>query len=73
MKTTHELARELLTLPDVPLVIEMWCRMDGHEMAAEMTEYDPAGTAIIWQRPISFASASSGSAPSPSPARAQNG
>lgn len=48
-KTTHEMARELLTLPDVPLVVEMWCAMDGYECVAKMTEYDPTGTAIICQ------------------------
>ena len=51
MKTTHQMAGELLALPDVPLVIEMWCRMSDHEMVAEMTEYDSEGTAIIWQKP----------------------
>ena len=51
-KTTHEMAQELLKLPDVPLHIEMWCSMSGHEMIAEMTDYDPDGTAIIWQKPI---------------------
>ena len=25
---------------------------DWAEMVAEMTEYDPDGTAIIWQKPI---------------------
>lgn len=52
-KTTHEMARELLALPDVPLVIEAWCGMENHEMSAGMTEYDPTGTAIIWQKPLS--------------------
>jgi hypothetical protein len=53
MKTTHEIARELLALPDVPLVVEGWTtEWVGHEMVAEMTEYDPKGTAIIWQKPI---------------------
>ena len=46
-KTTHQMAAELLALPDVPLEIEMWCRMDGYEQVAKMTEYDPDGTAII--------------------------
>lgn len=50
-KTTHEMARELLALPDVKLVIEMWCEMRGHEMSADMTAYDSTGTAIIWQKP----------------------
>lgn len=50
-KTTHEMANELLALPDVPLVIEMWCEMERHEMTASMTSYDPEGTAIIWQKP----------------------
>lgn len=49
-KTTHEMARELLLLPDVPLVIDGWCEMDGYEMVADMTLYDPDGTAIIWYK-----------------------
>ena len=49
-KTTHEMARELLALPDLPLHIEMWCEMDNHEMTASITDYDP-GHAIIWQKP----------------------
>jgi hypothetical protein len=52
MKKTHEMARELLFLPDVPLLIETWCRMPNHEPAAVMTEFDPKGTAIIMQQPI---------------------
>lgn len=51
-KTTHQMARELLGLPDVRLVIEMWCDMENREMSADMTEYDPDGTAIIWQKPV---------------------
>ena len=52
MKTTHQMARELLALPDVRLVIEGWCMTwDRPEMVADMTEYDPEGTAIIWQKP----------------------
>jgi hypothetical protein len=50
-KTTHEIARELLALPDVPLVVEMWVTMHGYTMTASMTDYDPDGTAIIWQKP----------------------
>jgi hypothetical protein len=50
-KTTHEMAQSLLALPDVPLVVEAWCQMEHYEMVAEMTEYDPSGTAIIWQKP----------------------
>jgi len=50
-KTTHQMACELLALPDVPLVIETWCTEDDKEMVAEMTGYDPEGTAIIWQKP----------------------
>lgn len=48
-KTTHEMARELLALPDVPLEVELWCNMSGHECSAVMTDYDPTGTAIICQ------------------------
>jgi hypothetical protein len=53
MKTTHQVARELLALPDVELVIEGWCDMSflGYTMKAEMTAYDRKGTAIIWQKP----------------------
>jgi hypothetical protein len=50
MKTTHQIARELLALPDVELVIEGWCPMDNHEMVAEITSYDE-NTVIIWQKP----------------------
>ncbi len=52
MKTTHQIAMDLLALPDVPLVIEMWCVMDGYETVARMTEYDPEGTAIICQEKV---------------------
>lgn len=45
------MATELLELPDVPLLIELWCQIDGHEAVAEMTKYDPVGTAIIRQKP----------------------
>jgi len=52
MKTTHQMARELLSLPDVRLVIELWImQSEDCEMVAEMTEYDPEGTAIILQKP----------------------
>lgn len=50
MKTTHDIAKELLALPNVPLVIEGWCEMRGHETTAQMTGYDPEGTAIIVQK-----------------------
>ena len=51
--TTHEMAKQLLALPDVPLVIEGLVTMTwSHETVAEMTGYDPEGTAIIWQKPI---------------------
>lgn len=49
-KTTHQIARELLLLPDVELVIEGWCQMQGYTMTAAMTNYDPEGTAILWQK-----------------------
>jgi len=53
MKTTHQIAAELLALPNVPLVIEGWITdWPGHEMTASMTTYDPEGTAIIWQKPV---------------------
>jgi hypothetical protein len=26
MKTSHQLAKELLALPDLPISVEMWCR-----------------------------------------------
>jgi hypothetical protein len=37
-------------LPDVELVIEGWCQMEGYTMTAAMTNYDPEGTAILWQK-----------------------
>lgn len=49
--TTHEMAKQLLALPNVRLVIEMWCVESDKQMVAEMTAYDPEGTAIIWQKP----------------------
>jgi hypothetical protein len=51
MKTTHQLAEELLKLPDVSVVVEGWCDMEGYEPGAKMTSYDPGGTAIIMQVP----------------------
>lgn len=53
MKTTHQVAQELLELPNVELVIEGWCDMQslGYTMEAAMTGYDPDGTAILWQKP----------------------
>ncbi len=53
-KTTHQIAAELLALPDVPLHIEMWCEMDGYETVAKMAEYENEdGTRdafIVWKR-----------------------
>lgn len=49
--TTHQMAKQLLELPDVELLIEGWIRMDGYTMTASMTSYDPKHTAIIWQKP----------------------
>ncbi len=51
-KTTHELAAELLALPNVPVVVELWGEMDGYEMVAKMTKYDPDKTAIICQKRV---------------------
>jgi len=51
MKTTHQIANELLQLPDVPLEIEGWCRVDKYEVVAEMTAHSPDSVAIIWQKP----------------------
>lgn len=45
MKTTHQVARELLALPDVPLKVELWCGWDNPK--AVMSQYDPEGTAFI--------------------------
>lgn len=45
MKTTHQLAQELLDLPDVPLKVELWAGWDNP--TAVMSEYDPEGTAFI--------------------------
>jgi hypothetical protein len=50
MKTTHQIAAELLALPDIPLIIEGWCVMDNHEMVAKITDYCD-NTAIIMQKP----------------------
>jgi len=44
MKTTHQLAQELLSLPDVKVIVELWC---GSDPVAVMTGYDPDNTAII--------------------------
>ena len=49
MKATHELAQELLALPNVPLVVEGWCRQPGLVLTAVMAEYDPDGEAILVQ------------------------
>jgi hypothetical protein len=59
MKTTHQIAKELLALPDVLLVVEYWIMQapSTHEMVAEMTDYDPEGTAIIRQKRIEVKSA----------------
>ncbi len=45
--TTHEMARQLLDLPDVRLTIQGWATMNNHQMTAEITGYDE-NTAIIW-------------------------
>jgi len=47
MKTTHQIAEELLQLPDVQLHIEGWCLLDNQEICAVMSEYDPEGTAFL--------------------------
>lgn len=49
--TTHEMAKRLLELPDVTLVIEGWTTGGRELMSADMTGYDPEGTAIIWKKP----------------------
>lgn len=49
MKTTHELGKELLALPNVPVVVEYWCSDNRQEPVPLMTEYDPEGTAMICQ------------------------
>ena len=51
--TTHQMANRLLELPNIQLVIEGWCVMKNHEISADLTEYDPEGEAIIWQKPLS--------------------
>lgn len=50
MKTTHELARELIALPDKPIKVEGWSDLEDHDVTAKMTRYDPEGTAILVQR-----------------------
>lgn len=49
MKTTHQLAEELLALPNVKLIVEGWCDMEDNEPVAKMTAYDPWETAILVQ------------------------
>lgn len=48
--TTHELARELLELPDVRLVVEGWCGGRDSRIYAVMSGFDSEGTAILVQR-----------------------
>lgn len=50
MKTTHQIAKELLALPDVKLIVEGWCSRQGYELTAKMTQCDPSGTAILVQK-----------------------
>lgn len=54
MKTTHELAAELLALPNVPLMIEGWVQMKGYEATAQMLDRGiddhEYGQAIITQQ-----------------------
>lgn len=50
--TTHEMARQLLALPNISLVIEGFCDPGGYVPIARITEYD-SGTAIIVNRPAS--------------------
>jgi len=51
MKTTHEIARDLLALPDVPLLVEGWCEMNNHEVAVKMRDADETG-AILFQKVV---------------------
>lgn len=51
MKTTHQLAAELMELPDVPVLVNGWILIDNFEVTARMSEYDPSGTAFIVQAP----------------------
>lgn len=48
--TTHELALELMKLPDVTVVIEGWSCFEYERIFAVMTGYDPEGTAILINR-----------------------
>lgn len=45
--TTHELAKQLMELPDVPLEIEGWCRMKGYETRAKLCSYDETKAIIV--------------------------
>lgn len=49
MKTTHELAKDLLALKDVPVVIEYWVQMEGFDPMVGMSECYDEPTAIIFQ------------------------
>lgn len=49
-KTTHELAKELLDLPDVSVGVELWCERENYEPVAVMTQYVPDDRAIIVQK-----------------------
>ncbi len=52
MKTTHDIAKELLALPNVPLVIEGWISQSNREIQVVMTDYEPDKEAILIQRYI---------------------
>lgn len=40
MKTTHQLAHELLSLPDVEVVLEGSCHGEDYEIGTKLTSYD---------------------------------
>lgn len=51
MKTTHELAKELMELPDMEIVVEGWISHRGYEIAAVRSGFDPERVAILVQIP----------------------
>jgi len=53
MKTTHQIARELLDMPDAPLHIEMWGMGRGDEIGVVEVDEDchPAGGVMLVRKP----------------------
>lgn len=47
--TTHQLAAQLLALPDIPVCIEGWVPMKGYKIKAKITSYDTNQAIIVQQ------------------------